>query len=131
MTAEPALDDLPDLPDLPADRFSDRELSWLAFNNRVLDLAADVARVPLLERARFLAIFSSNLDEYFMVRVAGLKRRIAAGVAVPSASGILPRDLYDLMLSRARQLVEQQAEIFAGDVRPAPWPGGSPWDHQP
>ncbi len=119
MTAEPALDDLPDLPDLPADRFSDRELSWLAFNNRVLDLAADVARVPLLERARFLAIFSSNLDEYFMVRVAGLKRRIAAGVAVPSASGILPRDLYDLMLSRARQLVEQQAEIFAGDVRPA------------
>ncbi len=119
MTAEPALDNLSDLPDLPADRFSDRELSWLAFNNRVLDLAADVARVPLLERARFLAIFSSNLDEYFMVRVAGLKRRIAAGVAVPSASGILPRDLYDLMLSRARQLVEQQAEIFAADVRPA------------
>ena len=73
--------------ELPAERFSDRELSWLAFNNRVLDLARDDARVPLLERARFLAIFTSNLDEFFMVRVAGLKRRIAAGVAVASASG--------------------------------------------
>ena len=116
MTAEPAVDDLPDLPD---DRFSDRELSWLAFNKRVLDLARDTTRVPLLDRARFLAIFSSNLDEYFMVRVAGLKRRIAAGVAVPSASGILPRDLYDLMLTRARDLVEQQARTFADDIRPA------------
>ncbi len=74
--------------ELPADRFRDRELSWLAFNTRVLDLARDDKRVPLLERAKFLAIFSSNLDEFFMVRVAGLKRRIAAGVAVPSASGL-------------------------------------------
>ncbi len=116
MTAEPAVADLPDLPE---GRFSDRELSWLAFNRRVLDLARDAARVPLLERARFLAIFSSNLDEYFMVRVAGLKRRIAAGVAVPSASGILPRDLYDLLLTHARDLVEQQARVFADDIRPA------------
>ena len=115
MTAEPVTE----LAELPDDRFSDRELSWLAFNNRVLDLARDAARVPLLERARFLAIFSSNLDEYFMVRVAGLKRRIAAGVAVPSASGILPRDLYELMLTRARGLVERQAQTFAEDVRPA------------
>ncbi|MGA9715632.1 MAG: RNA degradosome polyphosphate kinase, partial [Aeromicrobium sp.] len=72
---------------LPADRFLDRELSWTAFNARVLELACDES-VPLLERVRFMAIFASNLDEFFMVRVAGLKRRIAAGVAVPSASGL-------------------------------------------
>ncbi|MFT4294664.1 MAG: RNA degradosome polyphosphate kinase [Micropruina sp.] len=116
MTAEAAVDELPEL---PADRFSDRELSWLAFNNRVLDLARDATRVPLLERARFLGIFSSNLDEYFMVRVAGLKRRIAAGVAVPSASGILPRDLYELIMSKAHDLVGQQAQVFVEDIRPA------------
>ena len=109
----------PTAPELPEDRYSDRELSWLAFNRRVLDLARDSARIPLLERARFLAIFTSNLDEYFMVRVAGLKRRIAAGVAVPSASGILPRDLHELMLSRAHDLVVEQARIFAEDIRPA------------
>ncbi|MBI5027416.1 MAG: RNA degradosome polyphosphate kinase, partial [Actinobacteria bacterium] len=106
-------------PDLPADRFSDRELSWLAFNNRVLDLAKDAKRVPLLERARFLAIFSSNLDEFFMVRVAGLKRRMAAGVAVPSNSGLMPRELHDAILTRTRELVADAAAVFADDVRPA------------
>jgi len=75
-----------------ADRFLDREVSWLKFNQRVLELAEDPS-LPLLERARFLAIFSSNLDEFFMVRVAGLKRRIAAGVAVRAASGLLPREV--------------------------------------
>ena len=109
----------PVLPDLPADRFSDRELSWLAFNTRVLDLARDAKRVPLLERAKFLAIFSSNLDEFFMVRVAGLKRRIAAGVAVPGASGMLPRELYDAILNRTRELVGEQAAVFAQEIRPA------------
>ena len=76
------------------DRFLDRELSWLRFNQRVLELAED-RRLPLLERARFLAIFTSNLDEFFMVRVAGLKRRIAAGVAVRAASGLMPREVLD------------------------------------
>ena len=116
MTADVTPDESTELPD---DRYSDRELSWLSFNNRVLDLAKDVKRVPLLERAKFLAIFSSNLDEFFMVRVAGLKRRIAAGVAVPSASGILPRDLHEAIMSRARELVTEQARVFAEDVRPA------------
>ncbi|GAB3712895.1 RNA degradosome polyphosphate kinase [Mariniluteicoccus flavus] len=104
---------------LPDDRFGDRELSWLAFNQRVLELAMDADRVPLLERAKFLAIFSSNLDEFFMVRVAGLKRRIAAGVAVPSVSGFLPRDLHDTILQRTRELVGEQHRVFATDVRPA------------
>ena len=116
MTADVTPDESTELPD---DRYSDRELSWLSFNNRVLDLAKDAKRVPLLERAKFLAIFSSNLDEFFMVRVAGLKRRIAAGVAVPSASGILPRDLHEAIMSRARELVTEQARVFADDVRPA------------
>ena len=96
----------------------DRDESILAFNTRVLDLARDSKRVPLLERAKFLAIFSSNLDEYFMVRVAGLKRRIAAKVAVPGASGIMPRDLLDTILATVRDLVTEQARVFAEEVRP-------------
>ncbi len=115
---EASVEDL-DLPELPADRFSDRELSWLAFNARVLDLARDPVRVPLLERTRFLAIFSSNLDEFFMVRVAGLKRRIAAGVAVPGASNLLPRELHDAILARTRELVTEQSRVFADEIRPA------------
>ena len=105
-------------PYLPTDRFLDRELSWLSFNQRVLDLARDAERVPLLERARFLAIFSSNLDEFFMVRIAGLKRRIAAGVAVPGASGILPRDLHEQMLTRIHELTAEQSRVFREEVRP-------------
>ena len=105
--------------ELPPDRFLDRELSWLAFNKRVLDLANDADRVPLLERAKFLAIFSSNLDEFYMVRVAGLKRRIAAGVAVPTVSGLMPREVHSAILSRTRDLVDEQARIFHEDVRPS------------
>ncbi len=107
-----------DLPELPPDRYNDRELSWLAFNERVLDLARDTKRVPVLERARFLAIFSSNLDEFFMVRVAGLKRRIAAGVAVPSNSGMMPRELLDAILERSRELVDEVTRVFAEQIRP-------------
>ncbi|MGJ3508904.1 RNA degradosome polyphosphate kinase [Enemella sp. A6] len=108
----------PEIEPLPEGRYSDRELSWLAFNNRVLDLAKDRLRVPLLERAKFLAIFSSNLDEYFMVRVAGLKRRIRAGIASPGTSGLLPTELLDALLAQTRELVADQARIFAEEVRP-------------
>ena len=103
---------------LPDDRFADRELSWLQFNTRVLELAED-PDTPLLERARFYAIFASNLDEYFMVRVAGLRRRIAAGVAVRAASGLLPREVLDAITRSSIQLMERHAHGFADELVPA------------
>jgi len=103
---------------LPADRFLDRELSWLAFNTRVLELAED-PDIPLLERARFLAIFSSNLDEFFMVRVAGLKRRMATGIAVRAASGLQPREVLEGIWHQTRLLVNRQSACFHDEVLPA------------
>ncbi|WP_244930215.1 RNA degradosome polyphosphate kinase [Nocardioides sp. W7] len=100
------------------DRFLDRELSWLHFNQRVLELAEDPT-LPLLERARFLAIFTSNLDEFFMVRVAGLKRRIAAGLAVRAASGMMPREVLESIWSTTRGLSERHARIFREDIVPS------------
>ncbi|WP_237320310.1 RNA degradosome polyphosphate kinase [Streptomyces sp. JJ36] len=104
--------------DLPQGRFLDRERSWLAFNERVLELAED-PDTPLLERANFLAIFASNLDEFFMVRVAGLKRRIATGVATRSASGLQPREVLELIWNRSRELMARHAACFQQDVAPA------------
>jgi len=104
--------------DLPDDRFLDRELSWLRFNQRVLELAEDES-VPLLERARFCAIFASNLDEFFMVRVAGLKRRIVAGVAVPSASGLLPREVLETIWATTTDLMQRHASVFRDKIIPA------------
>ncbi len=103
---------------LPADRFLDRELGWLAFNERVLELAEDRS-LPLLERAKFLAIFASNLDEFFMVRVAGLQRRIATGIAVRAASGQMPRDLIDAIHRRSSELQHRHAQVFRHDIEPA------------
>ncbi len=105
-------------PALPADRFLEREISWLQFNERVLQMAMD-SSLPLLERARFLAIFSSNLDEFFMVRVAGLRRRIATGLAVRSASGLEPRELLEQITSISQDLMRLNAYTFVTDVRPA------------
>ncbi|HWM74281.1 MAG TPA: polyphosphate kinase 1, partial [Nocardioides sp.] len=100
------------------DRFLDRELSWLHFNQRVLELAEDPA-LPLLERVRFLAIFTSNLDEFFMVRVAGLKRRIAAEVAVRAVSGLLPREVLEAIWQETRELGARQARLFREEIVPA------------
>jgi polyphosphate kinase len=103
---------------LPADRYLDRELSWLSFNQRVLELAEDTA-LPLLERANFLAIFASNLDEFFMVRVAGLKRRIATGLAVPTNIGRSPTDALADISAAAHLLQERHANVFRSIVKPA------------
>src|SRR6476660_8016423 len=104
--------------ELPTDRFLEREISWLQLNERVLQLAMD-EDIPLLERAKFLAIFSSNLDEFFMIRVAGLKRRIATGIAVRSAAGLEPREVLEKISEVAGQLQRIQADLFLGEVRPA------------
>jgi polyphosphate kinase len=112
-----AVVDQPGLPPLPDDRFLEREVSWLRFNQRVLELAED-PDLPLLERARFLAIFASNLDEFFMVRVAGLKRRIATGLAVRAASGMHPREVLEAISTTAHDLVERHAACFRDHVLP-------------
>ena len=101
--------------DLPKNRFLDRELSWLAYNTRVLEQAEDEA-LPLLQRVRFAAFFAGNLDEFFMVRVAGLKRRIAAGVAVPAVSGLRPREVLDAIWRDSRGLMERHGQLFHNDL---------------
>jgi polyphosphate kinase len=103
---------------LPDDRYLNRELSWLDFNSRVLALAADPS-LPLLERAKFLAIFSSNLDEFYMVRVAGLKRRDEMGLSVRSADGLSPREQLRRIGERTQQIASRHAKEFMESVRPA------------
>ena len=100
------------------DRFMDREEGWLRFNQRVLELAED-EDIPLLERTRFLSIFSNNLDEFFMVRVAGLKRRLATGLSVPSASGHHPKVLLERVSLFTHELVSRQTACFKESVAPA------------
>ena len=100
------------------DRFIDRELTWLDFNERVLEQAEDHT-LPLLERAWFLSIFSSNLDEFYMVRVAGLMRRIKAGITPVRASGLDANQVLAQVTSRAKELTARQAALFQEDIRPA------------
>ncbi len=104
--------------DLPEDRYLNRELSWLDFNARVLALADD-GSLPLLERAKFLAIFASNLDEFYMVRVAGLKRRDEMGLSVRSADGMTPREQLALIGEHTQRIASQHARVFLDSVRPA------------
>ncbi|MFF2372679.1 RNA degradosome polyphosphate kinase [Agromyces sp. NPDC058110] len=110
--------DIEGAPELPAERYLDRELSWLAFNKRVLELAED-ATLPVLERANFLAIFASNLDEFFMVRVAGLKRRIITGLAVPTNVGRAPLDVLSDISQQAHELQARHAAVYQDLVKPA------------
>ena len=103
---------------MPDDRYLNRELSWLDFNARVLALAEDTSQ-PLLERAKFLAIFASNLDEFFMVRVAGLKRRDETGLTVRSADGLTPREQLAQIAERSQALADRHARVFIHSVQPA------------
>jgi polyphosphate kinase len=110
---------LPPLDDpLPDDRFLNRELSWLDFNARVLTLAED-PETPLLERAKFLAIFANNLDEFYMVRVAGLKRRMQTGLPIRRPDQLSSRELMELIAERAADLVGRHAHCFQREVAPA------------
>ncbi|MEV6149523.1 RNA degradosome polyphosphate kinase [Nonomuraea sp. NPDC052129] len=115
MSAEP-LHPESDLP-LPQERFLNREESWLQFNERVLELAED-SSLPLLERVRFLAIFASNLDEFFRVRVAGLKRRMATGLLLRTKSGLKPREELARIAAISHTLATRHAAVFHEQVCP-------------
>ncbi len=116
--AAPTVDPCDTEDGLPTDRFLNRELSWLDFNARVLALAEDES-APLLERAKFLAIFAGNLDEFYMVRVAGLKRRQSTGLGVRSSDGLSTREQLALIAERTSALAGRHARCFVASVRPA------------
>src|SRR5258707_7574272 len=112
-----ALPDAVGFPALDDARYLNRELSWLDFNARVLALAEN-ASLPLLERAKFLAIFSSNLDEYFQVRVSGLKDQLAAGIRPTSPEGMDQVEQLRAIRARVEELVTLQAAVFTKEVAP-------------
>jgi len=99
----------------PRETLIDRELSWLDFNQRVLELAEDKT-TPLLERCRFLAIFSSNLDDFYMIRVATLKRKLEAGVTKANTAGLTPNELMDLLSKKTQELITRKTKCFHDDV---------------
>ena len=105
------------------DRFINRELSWLAFNDRVLQLAREPG-IPLLERGKFCAITTTNLDEFFQVRVAALKDQVAGGISEPTADGRTAAQQLAEIADRAHELVARQAGCLPRRARPGPRRGG-------
>ena len=101
----------------PRERLIDRELSWLAFNERVLELAEDPSN-PLLERCRYLAIFSSNLDDFFMIRVASVKRKLENGVTKKNTAGYSPQELIAEISQKTQELIARQTKCFHNDLLP-------------
>src|SRR5438093_7868506 len=93
------------------ENFINRELSWLEFNRRVLEEAQDPTQ-PLMERVKFLSIFSSNLDEFFEIRVAGIKQQIASGTNETGPDGIAPTNLFLAIQTKAHELVAAQYELW-------------------
>src|ERR671935_3181298 len=100
------------------DLYINREISWLQFNDRVLALAED-ASTPLLERLRFLAIYSNNLDEFFMVRVSGLREQVEAGIATRGSDGLTPMETLEAIHKHVGPAAEHQVRIFLDQVTPA------------
>src|SRR5277367_6033887 len=99
--------------------YINRELSWLEFNRRVLEEAQD-AKVPLLERLKFLAIFESNLDEFFMVRVGGLQQKVQAGIPFGSgADRMPPREQLERIRATVSQLFSEACQCLRGELLPA------------
>jgi polyphosphate kinase len=105
------------LPPLLPEQFINRELSWLEFNRRVLAEAADQT-VPLLERIKFVSIFSSNLDEFFMIRVAGVKRKITAGITEPGPDGRTPQQQYASIRQVIQELTDEKSRLFLKTLSP-------------
>ena len=99
----------------PREILVDRELSWLAFNQRVLELAEDKT-TPLLERCRFLAIFSSNLDDFYMIRVASLKRKLETGLTKTNTAGFTPSELMKELSAKTNELIDRKTKCFHDDV---------------
>src|SRR5258706_9649436 len=100
------------------EHFINREASWLEFNQRVLDEAFDPAN-PLLERLKFFTIVSSNLDEFFEVRVAGIKQQIESGQGERSVDGLTPTETFQAILKRVRRMVDDQYACWRNDIKPA------------
>jgi polyphosphate kinase len=113
----PAADAYDEGIDDPALYFN-RELSWLDFNKRVLELAED-PETPLLERVRFCSIYASNLDEFFMVRVAGLFDQLDAGIEARGPDGLTPKQQIDAIQQRVLDLDDQLCHCFSSELRPA------------
>src|SRR5450759_3222853 len=114
----PARGEVIDESDSAGGRFLNRETSDLHFKSRVLALAEDPV-IPLLERAKFLSIVAGNLDEFYMVRVAGLKRQQSAGLTTLSADGLTPTQQLAAISKQVGRLMERHAAVFADDVLPA------------
>src|SRR4051794_33430838 len=112
--APPAVPSDLDAPEL----YFNRELSWVDFDDRVLQLAEDPAQ-PLLERCKFAAIFTSNLDEFFMIRVAGLHDQVDAGITTPKLDGRTPSETIGGTRARVEPLMRRQARVLSHDLRPA------------
>jgi polyphosphate kinase len=116
LTTAPEAIEAPDLDS--TELYENRELSWLDFNERVLQLAED-PETPLMERVKFLAIYTSNLDEFFMVRVAGLHDQVDAGIDARKADGLSPSETIERIAERARELGLRQSRQLTEEVRPA------------